>query len=154
MGIPLRGAITLGDAVLDSTQCVYLGKPLVEAANLEKGQEWIGLTLGVTAAWSPFLAQQHGATLFEYPAPMKTQLAKYASPIVVDWPRRWRESRSQSLADKLAELADSNFITKWNNTRSFVEFSQAHHDWSLHPDQLPPGAFLRLVNRAEADVAD
>ncbi len=49
MDIPFRGAITLGDAVLDSESNIFLGEPIVEAANLEKGQEWIGLTFGNSA---------------------------------------------------------------------------------------------------------
>lgn len=43
MNIPLRGALTLGDAVLDSDANYFVGEPIVEAANLEKGQNWIGL---------------------------------------------------------------------------------------------------------------
>ena len=44
MNIPLRGAITLGDAVLDNETGFFIGKPIVEAHHVESGQEWIGLT--------------------------------------------------------------------------------------------------------------
>lgn len=43
MGIPLRGAITLGDAVLSRDSDFFIGTPIVEAARLEKSQNWIGL---------------------------------------------------------------------------------------------------------------
>jgi hypothetical protein len=54
MGIPLRGAVTLGDAVLDEKTSTYIGKPIVEAAMLEKGQDWIdhARELGVLVAVS------------------------------------------------------------------------------------------------------
>ena len=60
MNIPLRGALTLGDAVLDRKSNFFLGKPIVEAAKLEKAQNWLGLTFGHSAVWSSFLAQLHG----------------------------------------------------------------------------------------------
>jgi hypothetical protein len=44
---------------------------MVEAANIEKGQTWVGLMLGKTTDWSPFLAQWHGTAIIEYVPPMK-----------------------------------------------------------------------------------
>jgi hypothetical protein len=115
MNIPLRGAITLGDAVLDNKTNTYIGKPIVEAANLEKGQDWIGLTLGNTAIWSPFLAQQHGSNIIEYAAPMKQGYKQYAGPIVVDWPRRWRDKNRGSLISKPDELKTPHAAAKYDN---------------------------------------
>ena len=48
MDIPLRGALTLGDAVLDSNSKFFVGRPIVEAAKLEKGQNWVALQLLVS----------------------------------------------------------------------------------------------------------
>ena len=151
MNIPLRGALSLGDAVLDSKSSFFLGEPIVEAANLEKGQNWIGLTLGNSALWSPFLAQLHGTTIIEYPPPMKDRFKDYASPIVVDWPRRWRDGHGECPSLKLRELdKDPAFSTYWNNSINFAEFSRKKHDWHLHPDQIPTNAVLRIVSRKEA----
>lgn len=91
MSIPLRGAITLGEAVLDNETRFFIGKPIVEAHHVERGSKWIGLTFGNSAVWTPFLAQLHGTTIIEYPPPMSEESKKYSSPIVVDWPRRWRD---------------------------------------------------------------
>lgn len=154
MDIPLRGAITLGDAVLDNKTNTYLGKPIVEANYLEKGQDWVGLTLGNSAIWSPFLAQLHGASIIEYPAPMKEKFKECASPIVVDWPRRWRDKNASSPISKLDELNKTpGFEKYWNNARAFAEYSLSKHDWFKHPDQIPPDAILRLVPRSEAEFA-
>lgn len=154
MNIPLRGAITLGDAVLDNKTNTFIGKPIVEAAMLEKGQDWIGLTLGNTAMWSPFLAQLHGASIIEYSAPMKKGYEQYACPIVVDWPRRWRDKKTEDLANKLDELNKTPAAAKyWNNAKVFAEYSASRHDWFKHPERIPPDAVLRLVPLSKARLA-
>jgi len=151
MNIPLRGAITLGDAVLDSKANYFIGDPIVEASNLEKGQNWIGLTFGESAVWSPFLTQLHGTAIIEYPAPMKEKFKEYASPIVVDWPRRWRDNHGNCPSVKLRELnTNPDFSSYWENTISFAEYSLKKHDWHKRPEEIPPEAVLRLVSRAEA----
>ena len=48
LGVPLRGAITVGDSVLDNTSNIFLGAPLVEAARLESKQDWVGVALGTS----------------------------------------------------------------------------------------------------------
>ena len=152
MGVPLRGAITIGEAVLDQETSTYIGKPIVEAAMLEKGQDWIGLCLGDSAMWPPFVAQLHGANIIEYPAPMKPAYAEYASPVVVDWPRRWRDDGRGDLAARLAELnKDPAFARYWGNTARFAEHSASQHDWFKFPDKIPADAKLRLIPESEAD---
>lgn len=151
MDIRLRGAITIGDAVLDAKSHFFLGEPIVEAHELERGQNWIGLTLGNSAVWSPFLAQLHGTAIIEYPAPMKEKSKKYASPIVVDWPRRWRDKHGECPTAKLQELnTDPRFAAKYENTIAFAEFSRQKHDWHLRPGEVPHDAVLRVVSREEA----
>jgi hypothetical protein len=155
MNIPLRGAITLGDAVLDRKSHYFLGEPMVEAEKLEKGQEWVGLMLGNSAVWSPFLTQIHGTSVIEYKEiPIKEEkrekLAQYISPIVVDWPRRWRDKYGECPSKKLEELRDPDHALKWDNTIKFVKFSKDKNDWHLRPDEIQPDAVLRLVSRNEA----
>lgn len=151
MGIPLRGALTVGDAVLDSESGFFIGDPIIEAANLEKAQNWMGLTLGKSAIWGAFLAQIHGTSIIEYQPPLKPDLAEYASPIVMDWPRRWRDKHGDCPSSRLRELnTDARFAHYWNNTIAFAEYSLRKHDWHLRPDEIPPGAILRLVTREEA----
>lgn len=153
MNIPLRGAITLGDTVLDNKTSFFIGKPIVEAHYVERGQEWIGLTFGNSAVWSPFLTQLHGTAIIEYTPPMKEESKKYSSPIVVDWPRRWRDKHDgQCPSTKLRELnTKPDFSHKWTNTIKFAEFSLQKHDWHLRPQEIPKDALLRLVPRQEAD---
>jgi len=151
MDIPLRGALTLGDAVLDSKSNFFIGEPIVEAANLEKGQNWVGLTFGNTAVWSPFLSQVHGTAIIEYPPPMKADLQKFASPIVIDWPRRWRDIHGECPTAKLREL---NKVPEkslyWENSIKFAEYSLQKNDWHLRPNEISDDAILRLVSRKDA----
>jgi len=152
MDIPLRGAIALGDAVLDPDAGMFLGTPIVEAANLEKGQNWVGTTLGKSAIWSPFLAQMHGTSIIEYAPPMKERYREFASPIVLDWPRRWRDTNEIPLAEKLQSLNKKpEKSLYWDNTIAFAEYSERKHDWHLRPDEIPSDAILRLVSRGDAD---
>lgn len=152
MGIPLRGALTLGDAVLDGKSGFFLGKPIVEAANLEKGQNWIGLTFGNSAIWSPFLAQLHGTVIIEYAPPMKEKYKNYASPVVLDWPRRWRDIHGECPSRALRVLnTNPEFSPYWENAIRFCEFSLQKHDWHLRPDEIPDDAILRLVSREDAE---
>lgn len=151
MGIPLRGALTLGDAVLDTKSNYFIGQPIIEAAKLEKGQNWIGLTLGNSAVWSPFLAQQHGTTIIEYAPPMKDRLQQFASPIVVDWPRRWRDIHGECPSAILRELNKvPEYSPYWDESIKFAEFSLQNHDWHLRPDDIPVDALLRVVSRSKA----
>lgn len=152
MGIPLRGAISLGDAVLDNDTGFYIGKPIVEAHHVERGQDWIGLVLGRSAVWSPFLAQLHGTAIIEYPPPMKEKDREYSSPIVVDWPRRWRDTHDgECPSTRLRELnTKPEFAAKWTNTIAFAQYSLQKHDWHLRPDEIPEDALLKLVSRQGA----
>jgi hypothetical protein len=151
MSIPLRGAITLGEAVLDNETRFFIGKPIVEAHYVERGSDWIGLTFGNSAVWTPFLAQLHGTTIIEYPPPMREESTKYSSPIVVDWPRRWRDRHGgQCPSSKLRELnTKPEFAQKWTNTVEFAEFSLRKHDWHLRPQEIPKDAMLKLFTRQE-----
>lgn len=150
MNIPLRGAITLGEAVLDNDTNTYIGDPIVEAAKLEKGQDWIGLTFGESAMWPPFIAQLHGASVIEYSAPMKSGYQKFASPVVVDWPRRWRDNRESDLIEHLDSLNESSQFSKYyDNAKEFADYSASNHDWFKNPEEIPPDAELRLAPLSE-----
>lgn len=57
-GIPLRGAISRGAAIMNEEKMLYLGQPIVEAARAEAAQNWLGIALtrscqevSVSEAW-------------------------------------------------------------------------------------------------------
>ena len=45
-GLPMRGAVSFGDAHFDRKRQVYFGRAFLEAMALEREQEWIGCCLG------------------------------------------------------------------------------------------------------------
>jgi hypothetical protein len=48
LGLPIRGALAAGEALLDKNRGIYLGKPLIEAVRLEGQSNWIGVALGAS----------------------------------------------------------------------------------------------------------
>lgn len=145
MGVPLRGAIALGEAVLDQETRTYIGEPLVEAARLEAGQRWVGTTFAPSATWPPFFAEVSPKLLMEYDVPIKDGAEPYVSPVALDWPRKWREAPSlPSLIGVLEEMAKDHPHPYYEAAAAFVRHSEANHDWFDQPPELRPNAKLRM----------
>lgn len=53
IGLPLRGALAMGPAILDEKRRIFLGQPLIDAARAEKGQRIVGASLSPS-----FMAKQ------------------------------------------------------------------------------------------------
>jgi hypothetical protein len=142
MNVPVRGAIALGEAVMHRPSSIYIGAPIVEAARLEKDQNWIGVSLAHSATWPPFLAELEPKSIIEYDVPAKAK--DELSGVVLDWPRRWRELNSSSPKDKLSEMNEHTPHPYYGNTIPFVEYSKANEDWYLRPEEEMQGARLRM----------
>lgn len=148
MGVALRGSLALGEAVMDRDSGTYIGTALVEAARLEAAQKWIGVTFAESATWPSFLAEIHPNQIIEYDAPrkpLKPGQADYASPVVLDWPRVWRETRKTSLSDAIQALNTSDAHSHYyDNAISFARFSEQNSDWHERPESERPKAKLRM----------
>ena len=72
-GIPLRGCVSSGFALMDSNQSIYFGTPLVEAARGEPARKAIGISFGKSF-------NNHHPVYNDYFIPF------------LDWPRYWRIS--------------------------------------------------------------
>lgn len=101
IGLPLRGAITLGEAVLHLDRGIYLGAPLVEAARLEKEQRFIGASFG-RSFMSQVVPKRYQ---FAHSAHLKSSPPESFSGLVLDWPRHWRRTRTTDLTAAV-ELLD------------------------------------------------
>src|SRR5439155_6302771 len=130
MGLPLRGAIALGEGFMHKKTGTYIGNPIVEAARLEAAQNWIGAALAPSATWSNFVAEVSPAQIIEYDVPVKAGKEALRSPIALDWPRRWRDTEASSPTRRLRELAptDAHSIY-YANAELFADWSEHHHDW-------------------------
>jgi len=128
--LPLRGAIAVGEALLDPSTGVFLGVPLVEVARAERSQQWIGASFGPSFAKSGFNDGFHLNTVLPYKSHYKDPTSEYATGMTVDWPRRWRESRKSDPRSVLRGLDhDPAFSTYYDQTARFIDFSEANHDW-------------------------
>lgn len=139
-GLALRGAIAVGQAVLDSGNGVYLGEPLVEIARTEREQRWIGLSFGPSFGRPGYADGFYLNTVLPFKSHYKDPENDYATGMTVDWPRRWRESRSTNLTDAIRALdVDSAYAAYYENTIRFAEFSEQTHDWFRRQQHLDYG---------------
>ena len=125
IGLPVRGALTSGEAVLDKTRSIFLGQPIIDAVQMEGAQRFIGASLAksITTAASP------SAFLIPYCAHIKREakieILSLFSDYVLDWPRYWRETRKSDLKSAIESLdTDKQFSDLYKNTIQFAEFSE------------------------------
>lgn len=128
--LPLRGTITVGEAILDAESGTYLGQPIIEAARAEGAQEWIGVSFGPSFLAPDFSNGFYLHIVLPYKSHYKDTSSPYATGITVDWPRRWRETRKTDLGALVSGMdADSRFSEYYRKTLAFIEFSESNHDW-------------------------
>lgn len=135
LGIPLRGAITVGDSVLDRASNIFLGAPLVEAARLESKQDWIGVALGASFKSESLRIPIPPDKIRFYKPPLKDGGAELFSDLVLDWPRVWWSEYSVSAIDKLNALSDpvlpEPIRARYSAASAFYETSYADRDWDV-----------------------
>jgi hypothetical protein len=138
--LPLRGAIAVGEAILDPDNGVFLGEPLIEVARTERLQQWIGVSFGPSFSKPGFNDGFYLHTILPYKSQYKDRTSEFATGVAVDWPRRWREGRKSDPLQLLKTL-DSNpkFSVYYKITKKFIEFSKVNHDWFLGQSRLDYG---------------
>ncbi len=145
LGIPIRGAVSIGTAILDKSRGIYLGVPLIEAVRLESKSNWIGVSLGASWKSETMRTPVPPDRVFLYQPPSKDGALPLFSDLVLDWPRVWRESRKDSAVDYLKRLCcpelPAELKKRYVAAIRFVEYSEANQNWFL-----PPGA-RRLTPR-------
>lgn len=121
IGLPLRGAISIGDAILDEERQIFLGQPIVEAARLEKGQKFIGASLCMSAI------KQMIPKRFTLPFDkhIKDSFKEAWGSVALDWPRHWRKTRTTNLVDVITLLDTHNgYSAYYKNTLDFIAHSK------------------------------
>jgi hypothetical protein len=141
-GLPLRGAISVGDVILHNKTNTYLGKPFIEAARLEKAQETLGVALCNSVRSISFPPDR----VMKYEPPIKPLKPTEKTPLsglVLDWPRFWSDFLSGSPVDKLRELRVSDFAKYYDNAIAFVHHSESNRDWFIKELELQIGPFKK-----------
>ncbi len=138
--LPLRGAIAVGHAELDSNEGIYIGNPLVEAARTEATQRWIGASFGPSFSRPDFNKGFHLHTILPYKSHYKQADNEYATGMTVDWPRHWRETRKAEIEPLITAMdSEPNFSNYYTNTMHFIDFSEKNHDWFKKEGKLNYG---------------
>ena len=138
--LPLRGAIAVGEAILDSSTGVFLGMPLVEVARVERTQQWIGTSFGPSFNKPGFSDGFYLNTVLPYKSHYKDPTTEHATGMTVDWPRRWRETRKSDSRPVLRALdGDPRFSAYYERTARFIDFSEENHDWFRRGGRLDYG---------------
>ena len=131
-GIPLRGCISTGPAVMNPQKGIYVGSTLVEAAKGETAQNALGLAFGKSFNNSHPVYNDY---FIPYRGHIKHgKYAKFLSPMVPDWARYWRETPEYKDYDLTSLINKMNkneeFSSYYDNAIKFVEFSEKHENWS------------------------
>jgi len=138
--LPLRGAIAVGDVILDKPSGIFLGEPLVEVSLTERQQEWIGASFGPSFTRPGYNRGFYLHTVLPYKSHYKDRLNENVTGMTLDWPRRWRESRRSDPRRLLSSLnTDSQYAAFYEEAEKFIDFSAANHDWFRSQQQLDYG---------------
>lgn len=152
-GIPLRGCLSTGMALMDQERAIYFGNPLVEAARGESAQDAIGIAFGSSFNnYHPV----YNDYFIPYLGHMKQDQnkTKFLSPMVLDWPKYWRRAatfKDHSLIDCIKKMNTNSLFSKYyDNAIKFVEFSEKHENWSDEIDRAGMGDIIDFYKRAKA----
>lgn len=151
-GIPLRGCISTGNALMDPYRSIYFGSPLVEAARGETAQNAIGMAFGKSFDHYHPVYHDYFIPYFDH-IKIRDSKAEFLSPMALDWPKYWRTSsiyREHSFADCMKAMnQDSHYSTYYDNALKFFEFSAAHENWNLELDRNGVGDILDYYDRVK-----
>jgi len=129
IGLPLRGAISMGEAIL--TSGIYLGQPLIDAVTLEHTQQCIGASFSVS-----FMQQiVPNRYKIQHASHFKREPPSNFGGAILDWPRHWRNTRETPLLAVIDELdSDTRFTDYYARTKAIVEASIAAAELYTGPD--------------------
>lgn len=122
IGLPLRGAVALGPAIIEERRRIFLGQPIIDAARAEKGQRIIGA--GFTQSFLEQVIPNRFALPFR--KHIKADSSPMLSNYVLDWPRHWHRVRSEELRSTVEALnGDPKFAIYYENTQDLIGASNA-----------------------------
>lgn len=120
LGLPLRGGISVGKAALDQNRGIYLGKPIVESARMERGQELISASFCISTC-NEIIPPRYKIP-FEYHIKEQSRFAYGGS--MLDWPRHWRRTRKRDIEETIEALnLDPKFDRYYKNTLNLIRAS-------------------------------
>lgn len=130
-GIPLRGCISTGPAIMNRYKSVYIGAPLVEAARGETAQNALGIAFGKSFNNSHPVYNNYFIPYLDHIK--DSEKSEYLSPMMLDWARYWRESpdyKDYNLVDCINKMnKDLKHSSYYDNAITFYDFSEKNKNW-------------------------
>lgn len=129
-GIPLRGTISAGAAIMDEENHIFLGKPLAEAAKAETHQTWLGIAIGKSVVDS--IEQFHPMDM-KYLLPFRNHLKCDSDPLlsdfVLDWFTYWNNNEYADVQKIIKSMnTEMAFDNYYKNTLFYVMASKQRYD--------------------------
>lgn len=151
-GIPLRGCISTGIAMMDQYKSIYFGNPLVEAARGEPAQNTLGVAFGKSFNnYHPVYNKYY----IPYLGHIKENDNKnvFLSPMMLDWARYWRTSpnyKNKSVIEYINRMnTQTEFTSYYENAIKFYDFSEKHEDWVNQINRKNMGDILDYYKRVK-----
>ena len=149
-GIPLRGCISTGLATLDTNRSIFVGSPIVEAARGETEQNSIGFAYGKSFNnHHPVWNRYHIPYMKHKKDPTKENSC--LSPMMVDYPRYWREHYSDRDFIQLVRQMNpgGEFSKYYDNAIEFYKFSEKHENWLSAVDKNDINSILDFYGKSK-----
>jgi hypothetical protein len=124
MGLPLRGALAVGPAVMHTRTGTFVGAPVVEAAKLEQSQVWLGASLGASMLAADVSREFDPYLVLPYAVPFKKGKARVSADLALDWPSRFRSRYETDPIDavRAVDMSPLHHVY-YDNAVKFAEFS-------------------------------
>lgn len=138
----IRAGVAYGDALIDPENSIYVGKPIIEANQLEKAQQWAGAALTESAVLRVPASARTGRFadwwLVPYAIPMKDRSS--FKTLAIDWnlgihAHGWRMlwSKESAIPSPHDWKENAGLCAKFMNTKAF-------HETNCHECSVAPGA--------------
>jgi len=150
IGMPLRGSVCFGEAVMHKASQTFLGSAMVEASDIEKNQKWIGATLGVGFMLNELKEAVSEALVVPlFCEHFKSDMKLTFPYLTLDWVSRWRAKANPDIIATLEAMkakAPEKNKPYYDNTIAFVKFAELD-------DLEVRGQFLRATTYRVLNLA-
>ena len=122
----LRGVITHGDAILNKSKNIFIGKPINEAADLEKEQKWSGVIFGDSIyKHNCFRHLDNQLMMGGFPFQMKQVVEGKIYHVAMNWMSRLSNEEIKeyfNILKNLKHTASGNSAHYVNNTILYLSY--------------------------------
>lgn len=144
-GIPLRGSIARGTAIMDEKNKLFLGKPLEETAKAEPAQQWLGI--GITKS-----CKNSHPTEARYLFPFNEHIKKgkecLFNSVVLDWAKYFRETENDNPMKYINQMnTDDKYSIYYKNTKKYIRLSREYNDFTNQLEYTVPSVIPIVLKK-------